>query len=173
MTDDLYPIQKRFGTKDPLEDGDLIDNRVLSQHSFIPIFERQGTNKRYYHVGTGIENADTNVGRLSADIQVADDDGGTNQANAKGVGRFAVYPDDPEKSEPKATGDHYTLSELRDWAALNTRDKPLLPLMAPGASKDEYVVFEVKIADSQNAMRTYAEGSTISADLTEVSVGQN
>jgi hypothetical protein len=172
MSRDLTPIGARYGTKKPLKNSDIEDNKVLSQHSFIPIFERKATNKRYYHVGQGIENNDTNVGRFSADIQVADDDAGTNQANAEGVGRWAIYPDDPEISEPKATGDEYTLSELRDLAALNTRDKDLLPVMKPGASKDEYVVFEVKIDASQNAMQTYAEGSTISAALSEVKVGQ-
>lgn len=172
MARDLVPIGARYGTKKPLANSDIEDNKVLSQHSFIPIVEQKATNKRFYHVGSGIENADTNVGRFSADVQVADDDAGTGQANAVGIGRFAVYPDDPEISEPKATGDEYTLAELRDLAALNTREKELLPVMKPGASKDEYVVFEVKIDSSQNAMMTYAEASTISGSLSEVKVNR-
>jgi hypothetical protein len=172
MSRNLTPIGARIGSKKPLEDSDIEDNKVLSQHSFIPITEQQATNKRWYHVGSGIENADTNVGRFSADIQVADDDSGTNQADAKGVGRFAVYPDDPEISEPKATGDEYTLAELRDLSTLNTREKELLPAMKPGASKDEYVVFEVKIDESQNSMMTYAEASSISGSLSERKVGR-
>lgn len=170
MARDLVPIGARYGTKKPLKNGDIITGKTLSQHSFIPIVEQKATNKRFYHVGSGIENADTNVGRFSADVQVTPDSGTTINAG-KGIGRFAVYPDDPEISEPKATGDEFSLAELRDLSALNTRDKSLLPVMKPGASKDEYVVFEVKIDSSQNATDTHGD-STISGSLSEVKVNR-
>lgn len=172
MTRQLSPVGARYGSKEPNTSSDLIDNRQLTQHAYIPIFQQQGTNKRYYHWGVGVEDADTNVGRLSMDIQVADDDGGTNQADAEGKARFAVYPDDPQKSEPKATGDTYTLDELRDLSALNHRDRDLFPVMKPGAAKDEYLTLEVKIDQSQEGMVTYTEGSTVTAPMSEVKVGQ-
>jgi len=172
MTRQLQPIGARYGAQEPNTSSDLIDNRELTQHAFIPIFSQRGTQKRYYHWGVGVENADMNVGRLSADIQVADDDSGTNQADAEGVARFAVYPDEPDKSEPKATGDTYTLDQLRDLDALNHRDKDLFPVMKPGASKDEYLVLEVKIDSSQEGKMLYAEGSSITAPMSEVKVGQ-
>lgn len=173
MIRQLSPIGARYGSKEPNTASDLLDNRSLTQHAFLPVMEQRGTQKRYYHWGVGIENAETNVGRLSMDLQVADDDGGTNQANAKGLARFAVYPDDPEKSEPKATGDTYTLDELRDLSALNTREKDLFPVMKPGASKDEYLALEVKIDASQEGNQVYAEGSTVTAPMSEIKVGRN
>ncbi len=172
MTRQLSPIGSRYGNKEPNTAADLEDNRNLTQHAFLPILLQKATNKRYYHWGVGVEDADTNVGRLSMDIQVADDDAGTNQANAKGKARFAVYPDVPDKSEPKATGDTYTLSELRDLAALNHRERDLFPVMAPGASKDEYLTLEVKIDPSQEGKQVYAEGSSVTAPMSEVKVGQ-
>lgn len=172
MPRQLSAIGGRIGSKEPVRDGDIIDNRTLTQHAFVPVVEQKATRKRWYHVGFGQEHAETAVGRVSADIQVADDDSGTGQANASGVGRFAVYPDEPDVSEPKATGDTFTLSELRDGSALDHRDKELLPAMKPGAQQDEYVVFEVQIDSSQEGMMTYAEGSSITAYWSEVKVGQ-
>lgn len=172
MTRQLQPIGARYGTKEPNTASDLEDNRALTQHAFLPILLQKATNKRFYHWGVGIENAKTNVGRLSMDIQVADDNAGTNQANGKGLARFAVYPDDPEKSEPKATGDTYTLAELRDLAALNHRGRDLFPVMKPGASKDEYLALEVKIDASQEGKVVYAEGSSVTAPMSEVKVGR-
>lgn len=168
--DQLTPIGARYGSKEPLTSDDLIDNRKLTQHAYLPVVEQKATNKRFYHHGVGPEDADRNPGRLSMDLQVADDDGGTNQANAKGKARAAVYPDEPGKSQPKATGDTYTLSELRDLDALNTRDKDLWPVQKPGASKDEYLVWEVEIDASQEGMMVYAEGSSIDAPISEVKV---
>lgn len=172
MTRQLSPIGARYGTKEPNTSADLEDDRALTQYTYLPILMQQGTNKRYYHWGMGVEDADTNVGRLSMDIQVADDAAGTNAAAAKGKARFAVYPDDPEKSEPKATGDTYTLSELRDLAALNHRDRDLFPVMKPGAAKDEYLTLEVKIDPSQEGQVVYAEGSSVTAPMSEVKVGR-
>jgi len=172
MTRQLQPIGSRYGTQEPVQSSDLLDGRSLTQHAFLPIFEQQGTNKRYYHWGSGVENADTNVGRLSADIQVADDTDGTNAADAEGQFRFAVYPDDPEKSEPKATGDTYTLDQLRSWSADKFREKALQPVQKPGASKDEYLTAEVKIDASQEGKVLYADGSSITAFMSEVKVGQ-
>lgn len=172
MTRQLSPIGSRYGTKEPVTKDDLEDNRALTQHAYLPILMQKGTNKRYYHWGVGIENADTNVGRLSMDIRVADDDEGTNAAPAAGKARFVVYPDVPEKSEPKATGDTYRLDELRDLASLNHRDRDLFPVMKPGASKDEYLALEVKIDSSQEGMVVYAENSTITSPMSEVKVGQ-
>lgn len=172
MTRNLSPIGARYGSKEPNTASDLEDNRELTQHAFLPVLKQRGTNKRFYHWGVGVENADTNVGRLSMDLQVADDDGGTNQADAAGLARFAVYPDEPDKSEPKATGDTYTLSELRDLSTLNHRDRDLFPVTKPGASKDEYLVLEVKIDASQQGKVVYAEGSSITAPMSEVKVGR-
>ncbi len=172
MTRQLSPIGARYGAKEPNTKSDLEDGRSLTQHTFLPILLQRATNKRYYHWGVGVEDADTNVGRLSMDIQVADDTGGTNQADAEGQARFAVYPDDPEKSEPKATGDTYTLDELRDLASLNHRDRDLFPVMKPGASKDEYLALEVKIDASQEGKVVYASGSSVTAPMSEVKVGQ-
>lgn len=172
MTRQLTPIGSRYGSQEPVSASDLIDNRVLTQHAFLPVIEQKGTNKRFYHWGSGVENADTNVGRLSADIQVADDDAGTGAAAAVGTARFAVYPDDPEKSEPKATGDTYTLDQLRSWDADKFREKALQPVTKPGAAKDEYLTLEVKIDSSQEGMMVYAEGSSVTAFMSEVKVGQ-
>lgn len=172
MTRQLSPIGARYGSKEPNTKSDLEDGRSLTQHSFLPVLLQRATNKRYYHWGVGVEDADTNVGRLSMDIQVADDESGTNQADAVGLARFSVYPDDPEKSEPKATGDTYTLSELRDLASLNHRDRDLFPVMKPGASKDEYLTLEVKIDASQEGKQVYADGSSITCPMSEVKVGQ-
>ena len=172
MTRQLSPIGARYGSKEPTTADDLEDGRELSQHTFLPVLLQQGTNKRYYHWGVGIENADMNVGRLSTDLKVTPD-GGTTVNDAVGVARWAVYPDDPEKSEPKATGDTYTLSELRDLSALNTRDKDLFPVMKPGASKDEYLAFEVKIASSQQGQAVHAAGSSVTSPMSEVKVGQD
>lgn len=166
----LTPIGSRIGSKYPLTSDDLEDNRGLTQHAFIPILLQQGTNKRYYHWGVGVEDAETNVGRVSMDLQVADDDAGTNQANAVGTARFAVYPDEPDRSEPKATGDEYTLAELRDLSSLNHRERDLFPAMKPGAAKDEYCTIDVKIDSSQSSKIVYAEGSTVTAPLSEVKI---
>jgi hypothetical protein len=171
MVRNLQPIGARYGSKRPNTADDLIDDRTLSQHSFIPVIEQEGTSTRYFHWGVGIENADTNVGRLSLDLQVADDAGGTNAADAKGIARFAVYPDDPAIADgPKAVGDAYTLAELRDLAALNHRDRDLFPVMKPGASQDEYLVLEVKLDASQDGQVVYAEGSSVTAPYSEVKV---
>lgn len=172
MTGSLSPIGARYGTKEPNTSSNLEDNKVLSQYAFLPILLQRGTNKRFYHWGVGVENADTNVGRLSLDIQVADDDGGTNQADGEGIARFAVYPDEPEQSEPKATGDKYTLEELRNLSNLNHRDRDLFPVMKPGASKDEYLALEVKIDPSQQGKQVYAEGSSVTAPMSKVKVGR-
>lgn len=164
-------VSRTFGTKKPTTASDLEDNRQLTQHSFIPVLEQRGTSTRYYHWGYGMENDNTNVGRLSLDLQVADDDGGTNQADAVGRVRFAVYPDDPEIADgPKATGDEYTLGELRDLSNLNHRERDLFPQFAPGASQDEYLVLEVKIDASQEGKEVYAEGSSVTAPISEVKV---
>jgi hypothetical protein len=168
----LQNIGAKYGTKKPLSDSDIIDNRDLTQHAFISVVEQQGTRKRYYHVGSGVENADTNVGRFSMDLQVADDDGGTNQADAEGTARFAVYPDDPADSSPKATGDEFTLAELRSLDGLNHREKALLPVQKPGAAQDEYVVLEVQIDSSQEGKQVYQEGSSLTGSLSMVRVGR-
>lgn len=170
MAGSLVPIGNRFGTQEPVTASDLIDNRVLTQHAFLPIIEQKATSKRWYHWGSGIENNDTNVGRLSADIQVADDDAGTNAAAAKGSFRFAVYPDEPGQTEPKATGDTFTLAQLRSWSADKFRQKALFPVLKPGASKDEYLTGEVKIDASQEGQMVYAEGSSVTAFMSEVKV---
>lgn len=133
MTRQLSPIGARYGSKEPNTTSDLIDGRELTQHTYLPILLQKATNKRYYHWGVGVEDADRNVGRVSMDIKVADDTDGTNSVDAEGLARFAVYPDEPSKSEPKATGDTYTLDELRDLSALNHRDRDLFPVMKPGA----------------------------------------
>lgn len=172
MTRQLEPIGARYGSQEPVRSSDLIDGRSLTQHAFLPVFEQRGTNKRYYHWGSGVENADTNVGRLSADFQVADDTDGTNQEDAKGSFRFAVYPDDPEKSEPKATGDTYTLAQMRSWSADKFREKALQAVQKPGASKDEYLTAEIKIDESQEGKVLYAGGSSLTAFMSEVKVGQ-
>jgi len=172
MTRDLEPIGARYGSQEPVTTDDLIDARQLTQHAFLPIMLQQGTNKRYYHWGSGIENAETNVGRLSADIQVDDDGAGTGVTAGKGKARFAVYPDDPDKSEPKATGDTFTLDQLRSWSADKFREKALQPVTKPGAAKDEYLALEVKIDSSQNGMYTNVENSSITAFMSEVKVGQ-
>lgn len=165
--DHLTPIGGSIGNAYPLSDGDVIDNRTLTQHAFVPVVEQQATKKRWYHVGRGIEHADRNVGRFSVDLQVADDDGGTNQANAKGTGRWAVYPDEPDRAEPKATGDEYTLAELRDADANDHDGKLLLPAMKPGVQQDEYAVFEVQIDSSQEGKQVYQEGSSFNGVLSE------
>lgn len=170
MTRTLRPIGERYGSKDPSTTADLEDGRELTQHSFLPILLQQGTNKRYYHWGVGVENSDTNVGRLALDLQVADDTSGTNQADAVGLARFAVYPDDPEKSEPKATGDTYTLDELRDLSTLNHRERDLFPVLYPGAAKDEYLALEVKVDASQQGQVVYADDCSITAPRSEVKV---
>lgn len=170
MSQQLQNINARIGNTVPVTDGDLIDNRTLTQHAFVPIYEKQGTSKRYYHVGAGVENNDTNVGRFSLDLQVADDDSGTNDAAAKGSARWAVYPDEPDESEPKATGDEFSLAKLRDWDALNHREKGLLAAKKPGAAKDEYVVLETKIDSSQEGQMVYAEGSSITGELSRVNI---
>lgn len=164
----LKPIGGRIGTKEPVDEGDIIDNRSLTQHAYVPVLEQRATKKRWYHAGMGVEHQDSNVGRFSADIQVADDDSGTGQANAKGTARWAVYPDEPDASEPKATGDTYTLKELRELSALNHREKDLFPAMKPGARQDEYVTLEVQIDDSQEGMMIYQEGCTLTGVLSEV-----
>lgn len=170
MTRDLTETGFKVGTKTPVSDSDIIDNRTLTQHAFVPVLEQAGTKKRWYHVGSGVENADTNVARFSMDLQVADDDGGTNQANAEGTARWAVYPDEPGASEPKATGDEFTLAQLRDLDSNNHRDKALLPVQKPGAQQDEYVVLEVEIDSSQEGMMVYQESSTLTGELSRVSV---
>jgi len=170
MTRQLEAIGARYGSQEPVQSGDLIDGRSLTQHAFLPVFEQKGTQKRYYHWGSGVENADTNVGRLSADIQVADDADGTNAEDAEGKARFAVYPDDPEKSEPKATGDRFALDQLRSWSTDKFREKALQPVQKPGASKDEYLTFEVKIDESQEGKVLYRDGSSITAFMSEVQV---
>jgi hypothetical protein len=171
MARNLSPIGARYGSKKPHTASDLNDGRSLTQHSFIPILEEKGTSTRFYHWGVGIENNDTNVGRLSLDLQVADDTSGTNQANAQGLARFSVYPDDPEIADgPKAVGDTYTLSELRDLAALNHRERDLFPVKKPGASQDEYLVLEVQIDASQEGQVVFADGSTVTAPYSEVRV---
>lgn len=170
MARQLTPINRNYGSKVPLSTSDLIDDREVTQHAYIPVVEKRATRKRWYHVGSGIENADTNVGRFSMDLQVADDAAGTNAANAIGTARFAVYPDEPSRSEPKATGDEFTLGELRDLSTLNHREKALLPVQKPGARHDEYVVLEVKIDASQEGQVVYQEGSSLLGSLSEVKV---
>lgn len=172
MTRQLRNIGGRIGSTYPVDEGDVIDNRSLTQHSYVPVLEQRASRKRWYHVGSGIENAETNVGRFSLDLQVADDDAGTNQANAKGRARWAIYPDEPDRSEPKATGDEFTLSQLRDLDSNNHDGKALLPAQKPGAQQDEYVVLEVQIDESQEGQLVYAEGSSLTGELSEVKVGQ-
>jgi len=171
MVRNLMPIGARYDSKSPHTASDLEDGKSLTQHAFVPILEEKGTSTRYFHWGVGIENNDTNVGRLSLDLQVADDVSGKNQANAQGIARFAVYPDDPEIADgPKAVGDSYTLNELRDLAALNHRERDLFPVKKPGASQDEYLVLEVQLDASQEGKVVYADGSTVTAPYSEVVV---
>lgn len=171
-TRQLMAIGARLGSKEPVTADDLINGRELTQHAYIPVLLQRGSTRRYYHWGVGVENAETNVGRVSSDVQVADDDTGTNQADGVGKARFAVYPDEPGRSEPKATGDAYTLDELRDLAALNHRERDLFPVQKPGAAKDEYLAFEVRIDSTQEGQVLYADGSSITAPMSEVKVGQ-
>lgn len=169
MTRQLEPIGARYGSQEPVRSSDLIDGRALTQHAFIPVFEQRGTQKRYYHWGSGVENADTNVGRLSADIKVTPDDG-TTVNDAKGDARFAVYPDEPDQSEPKATGDTFTLAQLRSWSADKFREKALQPVTKPGASKDEYLTLEIEIDESQEGQELYAEDSSLTSFMSKVKV---
>lgn len=166
----LRAVGARLGSRVPNVAGDLIDNRELTQHTYIPILTQQGTQKRYYHWGSGLEDNETEVGRRSMDLKVADDDSGTNSADAVGTARFSVYPDDPSRSEPKATGDELTLAELRSWSSLNHRERGLFPVKKPGASKDEYLALEVRIDSSQEGQLVYAENSSITAPMSEVKI---
>lgn len=167
----LTPAGGTVGTRKHFNASDIIDNRDLTQHAFVPIIEQVSTKTRHYFHGYGVDDADTAVGRLGLDLQVADDDSGTNQANAKGTARAAVYPDE-QADVPKATGDEWSLAELRDLDGNALRDKELWPTMKPGADQDEMIVWEVEIDSSQEGMQVYAEGSSALIHYTERKLSQ-
>jgi len=164
---DLVPVGATFGSRRPVQGSDFEDNKTLTHHAYLPVFDKRATKTRWLHWGYGVNNADADPGRHGCDLQVADDDAGTNQADAKGRARFAVYPDE-EMDVPKATGDVFTLSELRDFENVNARERELFPAMKPGAKTDEVIVFEVEIDESQAGKVVYAEGSAASFHYTEV-----
>lgn len=165
----LVPIGGKVGSQKPVTTNDLEDGRPLTQHAYIPVIELRGKKKRWYHVGNGVENQDTNVARFSMDLKVSPD-GGTTINDAVGTARWAVYPDEPGSSTPKATGDEFTLAQLRDLDANTHREKEMLPAQKPGAQQDEYVVLEVEIDASQEGEAVLAGNSSITGALSEVKV---
>jgi hypothetical protein len=167
----LTGIGGNVGTRKTFTDADLIDNQELTSHAFIPVITKQGTPTRHYFHGFGADDAETRVGRLGFDLQVADDDAGTNAAAAKGTARPAVYPDD-NFDVPVAVGDEYTLDELRDWQSNSEREKELFPAMKPGAFQERYLVWEVKIDSSQEGKIVYQEGSAGKVHYTERKINQ-
>lgn len=167
----MQPVGFTLGTRKSFTTADLDDNKSLTQHTFIPVIEQRATSTRFYNHGYGENDSKTNVGRLGMDLKVADDDAGTNSADAKGIARPAIYPDD-NFDVPKDYGDEYTLAELRDQMSLNARDRTLWPVQKKGASKDEYIVWEVKIDPSQEGMVVYQEGSDLSINFSEVKTSQ-
>ena len=160
MVRDLKTVGRDLFNNLPIQTSDLHDNVELSKHSYIPVIAQKGTGTKHLFWGGGVEHADYPTGWRGIDLQVADDDGGTNAAAAEGMGRFAVYPDE-DFDIPKATGDEMPLSYYRDEIGKSTGDRDMFGLRKPGARKDEFIVWEVKIDPSQHGMQTYQEGSGV------------
>lgn len=169
VSKDLTPIEAEFGTREPVTAGDLNDDLTVSEHAYLPIFDREATKTKFLHLGYGIPDADKRVGRHSLDLQL--DDGSGTIEPAEGMIRFAVYPD-ADLDEPKATGDKFTASELRDQSTLNSRDREMFPAMKPGARDDEVIVAEYEAAPGETGYSVSASDSSAEFHVTERSINR-
>lgn len=164
---DLTPIGGEFGTREPVTSSELNDGLEVTKHAYLPIFDREGTKTKFLHLGYGIPDADKRVGRHALDLKLIDGSGAV--VDAQGSVRFAVYPDS-DLDEPKATGDKFTASELRDQTALNARDREMFPAMKPGARDDEVVVAEYEAAPGETGYTVSAADSSSEFHVTKRSI---
>lgn len=120
--------------------GDMDGTATLDQDRFIDVWNQQATRSEYYHVGYGVGDSQTNVGRLYADLV----DSGAVNIEA-GEFRFVVYQDS-DRDYPKAIGPTFSVAELEESASADLRDQTMLPVLNPGAREDQHVALQLKCA---------------------------
>lgn len=128
------------GRKKAVDESDL-DDITLDTSNFKPIWFTAGTNSEKFWHGYGVENNETNVGRIHLDLQT------TEPTDVTGRGRLVVFESE-DMEFYKAIGPEFNLKTLREDVAESKSDKTMVPTYNPGANNDEVIALEIKSSNA-------------------------
>ena len=134
----MRQLGRPIGNKQGEGVADMDGTQTLDSNRFVDVWNKQATRSEYYLCGYGVENNETNVGRLAADLV----DSGANDIT--GTFRWVVY-EDSDRDYIKSVGPTYTVAELEDSASASLRDKVMNPVRDPGAREDQHIALQLKV----------------------------
>lgn len=140
---------QRVGVGEYFTEGD-ISTTTLRSDAYVDILTKTSTESAKYFWGQGAANAnDTNAGYFYWDLR-ATGSGAASAADDEvdGTVRFIVYKD--SEDEVPIVGPTYSLVDLRDAEDENRTERPVLPLLTPGAGKDKKIACQVKAASGSD-----------------------
>lgn len=152
MARNLRPIRdhdraKSFGVQQVWTEDDL-STTTVREDAYIDLLTATSTESAKYFMGHGANSRDdANAGYFYAALNATGGGTGTAGDNLTGTFRFIVY-DDSEDEVP-VVGPTYTATDLFDAESDNRTERPVLPLLVPGAGKDKSIAVQFK-ADSNS-----------------------
>lgn len=150
MPRNLHPLRdaeraKNFGVRQTFVEGD-VDTTTLSSDMYMDIISKTSTESAKYFLGHGANSRDdANAGYFFAELHATGNGGGTAGDDIDGTYRFVVYED--SEDEVPVVGPTYPSGDLRDAVSANRTERPVLPLLVPGAGKDKSIAVQLE-ADS-------------------------
>jgi hypothetical protein len=156
MVRNLYPKGVSMGAEERIRNGDL-NGATVDQDNWVPIFETQSTRTLKYAPGHGVSDRRGNAGFADLDLQTS------TPSDIDGQLRWEVY-NDANKDDLVGVSATFRSENLRAAVNDNRTEKPMMPLLAPGAPDEGFVVLAFK-ADSGS------DGDTISPSDSNVDVG--
>lgn len=140
---------KNFGVRQTWTEGDLETTTVRSD-AYVDILSATSTESAKYFMGHGANSRDdANAGYFYVEVHATGAGDGTAGDDIEGVYRFVVYED--SEDEVPVVGPTYDSGDLRDAVSASRTDRPVLPLLVPGAGKDKNIAVQFKAASGSDA----------------------
>lgn len=154
---------RRFGVERRVSASD-INTVTLTEANYQDLFSKTSTESAKYFWGHGARSRnDPNAGYMHIELhETGSGSGASNTALDAATYRFVVYAD--SEDEVPIVGPTYPEAELAAADEDNRTEKPVLPLLTPGAGKDKSIALQIKAEESA------ADGTQVNGSQTDDSV---